>query len=270
MDYLARDDAPFSAELWAQIDKAVVSSAKETLVGRRFLPLYGPLGGSASSIKIDRPDKEEVFEDGFAVFKNRNIVQIPQLYEDFWIYWRDLADAEENGRPLDLSSAREASQIISRREDSMIFYGNKALGIDGLLTSAGTQSVKRSDWASGEGAFADVAKAMTLLQQSGCYGKYVLLVSPDLFIQLQRIQPGTGILESERIASLIQGKILMSTVLESKTALLLCPQSQFMDLVVGQDIATAYTELVDLNHHLRILETALVRIKAPKAIVVLK
>lgn len=270
MEYLARDDAPFSPEIWQQIDNAVVSAAKETLTGRRFLPLYGPLGGSALSIKIDRPGKEEVFEDGFASFQNRSIVQIPQLYEDFWIYWRDLAASEESGYPLDLSAAREAAQTLSRREDTLIFYGNKNLGIDGLLSVQGANSLKRSDWSSGEGAFTDVAKAMTLLQQNGCYSRYALVVSPDLYIELQRIQGGTGILESERIASLINGKIYMSTVLQAKTALLLCPQSQFMDLVVGQDVATAYTELVDLNHHLRVLETALPRIKSPKAIVVFK
>ena len=270
MDYLARDDAPFSEELWKQIDGAVVSGAKETLVGRRFLPLYGPLGPGVAHIKIDHPGKEEVLQDGFAVMQNRELAQLPQLYEDFWIYWRDYAAANHANLPLDLSPAREAAQILARREDNMIFYGNKALGIDGLLTASGSQSVKRSDWSSGEGAFTDVASAMTALQQNGCYSRYTLIVSPDLYISLQRLQASVGVLEAERIARLINGKVFMATVLEPNTALLVCPQPQFMDLVVGQDMATAYTELVDLNHHLRILETALPRIKNPKAIVVFK
>ena len=32
----------------------------------------------------------------------------------------------------------------------------------------------------------------------------------------------------------------------------------------------AYTEAVDLNHHLRVLETALPRVKSPDAVVVIK
>jgi uncharacterized linocin/CFP29 family protein len=44
MDYLSRDGSPISAELWAEIDKTVVSTAKKVLTGRRFLSVYGPLG----------------------------------------------------------------------------------------------------------------------------------------------------------------------------------------------------------------------------------
>ncbi|MFV0414272.1 MAG: family 1 encapsulin nanocompartment shell protein [Oscillospiraceae bacterium] len=270
MDYLGREGAPISAELWDAIDGAVVSTAKETLVGRRFLPLHGPLGPGVGIAAVDQPGKQEVFENGFAVAASRTVLQIPQLYQDFWILWRDLEEAARVGVPLDVSGARQAAQAISRREDEMVFYGVKSLGIDGLLTAKGSLSVKRSNWEEGEGAFADVVAAVTLLQQKGRYGKYTLVVSPDLYVQLQRIQPGTGILESERVKKLVDGKLYMSTVLQAKTALLVCAQPQFMDLAVGQDISTAYTEQVDLNHHLRILETAVPRIKAPDAIVVIK
>ena len=41
-----------------------------------------------------------------------------------------------------------------------------------------------------------------------------------------------------------------------------------MDLVIGIDMTTAYLELVDLNHHMRVLETVLPRIKRQDAIVV--
>lgn len=270
MDYLARDDAPFTQELWKAIDDAVVSSARETLVGRRFMPLYGPVGGAARTAVIDSTKKEEVFEDGFASFAGRTTVQLPQLYEDFWLYWRDLEAARAEGRPADLSAARMAAQTLARREDGMIFYGVKSFGIDGILSVKGVQTQKRSDWAQGEGSFSDIAAAVAALQAAGCYGRHTLVVSQDLFIQLQRIQPGTGILESERVKSVLSGGLFASSVLQPKTAVLLSAQQQYMDLMVGQDIATAYTEAVDLNHHLRVMETAVPRIKVPDAIVVFK
>ncbi|MGD9559749.1 MAG: family 1 encapsulin nanocompartment shell protein [Oscillospiraceae bacterium] len=272
MDYLSRGDAPFDEALWSRIDAAVVDAAKGILVARRFLPLFGPVGPGADVARIDLfGQKEEVAKDGFAVMKNRTVQQIPQLCEDFWLYWRDLAMYEKEGVPVDLGSARAASEALARREDTMVFYGVKELGIDGLLTAKGTASQKRSDWSTGEGAFTDVAAAVTTLLQNGRIGRHTLVMSSDLYVQLQRIQPGTGELESKRVGKLLEGGgMYMSTVLQPKTALLVCAQPQYMDLVVGQDISTAFTEAVDLNYHLRVLETALPRVKAPDAVVVFK
>lgn len=271
-DYLGREGAPFSAELWQQIDGAVVNAAKETLVARRFLPLYGPLGAGVGSVPIDRLDEKEEtsVEEGFAYIEGRTMAQIPQLHEDFWLYWRDIEMSEHAGVEINLSAAQMAAQKLALREDKMIFYGVKALGIEGLLTAKGIGTIKRGDWSQGEGAYADVAKAMTMLLQKGRMGRLKLLVSPDVLVQLERLQPGTGVLESQRIEKLLGSKIYMSLSLEPNTAALISAQPQYMDLVVGQDIRTAYTEAVDLNHHLRVLETALPRIKAPDAVVVLK
>lgn len=267
-DYLGRDGAPFSVELWNAIDSAVVSTVKETLVARRFLTLHGPLGPGVRFAAVDKLGREEVDEDGFAVMQGRNLVQLPQLYEDFWLYWRDLEASSDAGMDINLTAARMASQALSLREDKMAFYGIKSLGIEGLANAKGSNTLKRSgSWGDGEFAYSDIAKGMTTLLQKGRIGRLTLVVSPDVLVQLERIQPGTGVLESKRIEKLLSSKIYMSVSLEPNTALLVSAQPQYMDLVVGQDIKTAYTEGVELNHHLRILETAVPRVKAPDAIV---
>lgn len=267
MDYLSRGDAPFSDDLWQQIDSAVIAAAKDILVARRFVPLYGPLGPGASVAKIDAPGKEETMEDGFSVMNERTLAQIPQLYADFWIYWRDLAANEREGTPVDLGAAIAASQNLALKEDSMIFYGVESLGIKGLLTTEGVNKQKRSDWTKGEGSFTDIATAIATLISKGRIGRHTLVISQDLYVQLQRIQLGTGEMEIDRICRLLDGRIFTSPILKPETAMLVCAQPQYMDLAVGLDISTAYTEAVDLNHHLRVMETALPRIKAPDAIV---
>lgn len=267
-DYLGREGAPFSEDLWNQIDRAVVDSAKETLVARRFLPLHGPLGPGVATVAVDRLGREEVESDGFSVMQGRALVQLPLLWEDFWLYWRDLESAQP-GIDMSLSAARTAAQALAIKEDRMVFYGVEALGIEGLLTAKGINTLKRSgDWGEGENAYRDVAQAMSTLVAKGRIGRHTLVVSPDVQVQLARIQPGTGILESARLEAMLGRKIQMSTSLKPGTALLVSAQPQYVDLVVGQDIRTAYTEAVDLNHHLRVLETALPRVKAADAIVV--
>lgn len=268
MDYLGRTAAPFDSYLWSRIDETVVDAIKNVVVGRRFLPFYGPLGNGIQSVAIDAPGKREVLENGYASTEGRKLVELPQLYEDFWLDWRDLEHATKEGFPADLSAVVEAAQQAGRREDRTIFYGNDALAISGLLTAEGTNTLSLHNWSQGEAPFQDVAAGVTLLEQKNRIGKYALVVSLDLYLQLERIQNGTGVLESERISGLLGGRLFKSTVLKPKTAVLLCCESPYVDLAVGQDFATAYLELVDLNHHLRILETATLRLKAPDAVVV--
>lgn len=270
MDYLSRQSAPFSEDLWAEIDQTVVAAARESLVGRRFMPFFGPVGPGLSTAEINSPEKEESFKDGFSVMEGRRLVRVPQLYEDFWLYWRDIESSRLAGFPVDLAAVRNAAQKLAWREDKMIFYGVKAYGLEGLLTAKGSESQALGDWNAGEKAFQAVAQAVATLTGKGKIGRYALALSPDLYVALHRLQGGTGILELDRIKSLLSGGVFNAPSLEAKTAVLVCAQPQYMDLMIGQDISVAYTELVDLNHHLRIVETAVVRIKDPGAIVVFK
>ena len=107
-----------------------------------------------------------------------------------------------------------------------------------------------------------------MLNDKGFIGRYALVLSPDLYLDLQRIQPGTGLMEIDRVSTMVEGRVFRAPVLGIKKAVLVCCEPQYMDLVIGQDIQTAYLELVDLNHHMRVLETALPRLKEQEAVVV--
>ena len=267
MDYLERE-GPFTEDLWQKLDSVVVNELKKQLIGRKFMPIKGPMGSGMQFIKVDTLDKEEVVEDGFAMTEGRKVYEIPQLYADFWLYWRDLQSTGDAN--ADLSAAMRASQMLAKREDNLIFYGNQKLGIDGLLTIKGSQSVKKGDWSTGEASFKDVYAGITKLEKANRLGRYSLIMSPDLFAELQRIQPGTGTIEAERIKTLITGSMLKSTELKEKTAFLVCGESYYMDLAIGQDVTTTIVDDENLNQKLRIMETALPRIKAPDSIVVFK
>lgn len=267
-DFLGRSASPLDEAFWSALDATVVETARGMLTARRFLPLCGPLGAGVQVAPVDRPIPTERTEDGFTFVDGRAYVELPQLTEDFWILWRDVEAAKREGLPVDLHAAHMAAQALCRREDQMVFYGVKRLGIEGLLTTGGTNVLDRGDWSAGESSFTDIAAGMAVLQQKGRIGRITLVLSQDLFVQLHRIQPGTGLTEIERVRSLLEGRLFQTPVLQPGTALLLCPQPQYMDLVVGQDIRTAYAEQLDLNHRFRILETACPRIKSPDAIVV--
>lgn len=268
MDVLARDTVSFSDEFWANIDKTVVDTVKTHIIGRRFLSLFGPLGAGVRSINIDDINSGEEFNNGYVKTTGRRFVELPQLYADFVLTWRDIEHSKSTGQPLDLSKVKQAAQAIALKEDSLIFFGNEFLGLEGLLTAEGTTKLQRSDWTVADNAFKDIAKGLSVLRSKFLIGRYSLVLSPDLYVQLQHIHPGLGMMEEERISKMLDGHLYNAPVLGSNKAVLVCADSQYMDLAVGKDIETAYLESRDLNHAFRIIETVALRIKNKEAVIV--
>jgi Uncharacterized protein, linocin/CFP29 homolog len=269
MSYLSREAAPLSAQIWNQIDNTVVQAAKKVLTGRRFLHIFGPLGIGVQNIQIDDADAvAELISDGIITTTGRRFVQIPTIFDDFTLFAKDLESSGLAGYPTDLSKAVSSAEACALKEEKLIYFGSKELGYDGLLTASGVNKIKKTDWAEGENAFSDIAAGIELLVSQNIYGTYSLAVSPDMYMKLQRLQPGTGLLEIDRIGKLLNGHIYNAPALGKDKAVLVCSDPRNMDLVIGQDLAAAYLEQKDLNHSFRILETVLLRIKRKQAIVV--
>lgn len=268
MDYLARESADLSDALWRDIDSTVMSAIKEQIVCRRFLKLFGPIGPGSTSVTVDSVDKNEVLENGIGRITGRSRLELPLLYEDFDILGRDLEYAKETGYPVDLSGAIRAAKNAARREDELILLGNATLGTQGLANAKGAKRLKKTDWKQGENGYTDVAKAVAELAKNGYLGRYALVVSPDIYLDLQRLQPSLGMLEIDRIKKLIGDNIYMYGSFGTGKASLVCAEPEYLDLAVGLDFSVGYVELANFNHTFRVMETAALRIKDPGAIVV--
>ena len=237
MDVLGRESAPINAVLWNQIDEAVIETARKLLTGRRFLSLAGPLGAGAQSVIVDSAAMTEELEAGLGQIRGRRFQPLIQLFEDFTLLWRDL-ESVESGASLDRSRILEAARKLARREDELIFFGNPAAGVSGLVNTEGAVHCARGDWSQSENAFADIAKGLNELESRGYVSGITLVLSPDRMLDLQRIQPGTGLLEVDRIARLIDGPVLKSPVLKQNHALLIAAEPENVDLALGMDLST--------------------------------
>ena len=253
MEFLMRSDSKLSEAQWKAIDEKVVAAARSVLTGRRFLNIYGPLGAGVPAVEITKDGKKQ-------------IAMLSELSSDFTLGWRELETAERLNLPVSYSEAVSAAVDTALKEDQLIFLGDKDSGAAGLLSNPG-KTIKMQDWDKDEHAFAAVSAGLQFMLENRTYGSKVLVVSPDVFAGLQRIQPGTGTLESQRISALIEGKIYQSPVLPAKTALLVAPDEQNMDLAIGQDLVTGYLGSSDMNHDFRVFETVLLRLKNPDAVV---
>lgn len=266
MDILARDDAPLSAEQWAELDEIVVGVARKYLVGRRLLPLFGPLGAGMPVVPkaaLEGLGGEEPITAG-----DMELIPLEEISRDFVMDWRDFEGPERVQIPVSWAPAAAAAQDVARQEDAIVFTGSKVTGSKGLVGGAG-QKLKSSGWAEPGALLADYARAVDLLGSAGFPGPYALVVSPGTYAQAHRPmgQGGQGQLEIQLIKQQAEGGVFASGTLKPTQALVLEPGAMNADLALGLDLVTAYLGAEEMRHPFRILETVALRIKRPDAIV---
>lgn len=265
-DFLNRDQAPLSKEQWAKLDEMVVGAARKILVGRRVLTLSGPYGAGLQTIPLNRVDvgvacvhqegsAEECETGGPVTLTQREMLTVPVIHKDFWLLWRDIETSQQFNAPLDLSPAAAAAVACAYAEDEMIF--------DALLKSAGSR-IDAADWDVEGSGFANVVAATETLISGGCYGPYAAVFPSAIYAKLHRLMGRGGRLEIQHIGEVASGGVLQSPRLQ--TPMVVAQGVENLDLVVGQDLTTAYLGPDLIDHHFRVLESLVLRVKRAGAI----
>ncbi len=271
---LLREEAPLTPEEWDSIDEIVVRVARNRLVGRRFIQIFGPLGAGLQSVYQDTyagADSGAVSmlgeEDIHPVHTElREFKQLPLIYKDFWIYWRDIETARSFGMPLDISAAAGAANFVAQAEDDLILNGHKKLGFEGLLNAKWRNTVPMLNWDESGLAFQNVVDATKKLIDSGYYGPFAMAVSPSLFSKMQRVYNNTGVLEINQVRELVTAGVFQTPVLPDDGVVIVSTGPENFDMAVAQDLITAYLGPDKMNHPFRVLESLVLRIKRPEAI----
>lgn len=243
-DYLMRGDAPLSDGEWAQLDKIVVDVARQFLVGRRFLDLAGPFGAGLEVIPVGTGE-------------GRTYVGLEVIEQEFALNWREVEASRMMGVPLELGSAAQAAMACARAEDEMVLRG--------LMAASGKQ-VALGDWSEPGAPLADVVKATETLFADGFFGPYAVVLSPNLYTETQRVSRGMGRMVGKLITDVAGGGLFRSALLKKDQGMVLSLGAFNFDLVVGQDLVTAYQGNEGLDHSFRILETLALRVKRAGAV----
>jgi uncharacterized linocin/CFP29 family protein len=281
-DYLLRDDAPFSAEEWNRLDQVVINTARHLLVGRRFIDLTGPLGIGAQTVPVlgvgngqacihddEGCQCAECDCDPVGVTQ-RKFLTFPLIHKDFCLAWRDIEASKAMGWPMELGPAAAASAACARMEDELIFQGQPKHGRQGLLNAEGRNTLALGNWDEPHQAFETIVAATEKLISAGFYGPFAVVLSPKLYAKTQRVAKGIGRLESRLIEDVAEGGLFRSPILAENQGLVLSQGAHNLDLVVAQDLITAYLGPENMDHTFRILESLVLRIKRPGAICTLE
>jgi uncharacterized linocin/CFP29 family protein len=258
-DLMMRSTAPIDEGLWAKIDEMVLTVAKKNLVGRRFLPMVGPLGWGVEVA----PSFGFTVADGAAMTADK-VAYLPlqEIKAEFLVRAKNLAMAADTPFALDLGAVAIAAGELAKAEDKLIL---------GALVKGAAES-PLGDWAKMGEAVKAIASATAKLLAAGFDGPYAVVMGPADYAMLAgMVQYGAR--EMEMVEKLARAGLFVSPSWGAGHAgevLVVSPQAWNMDLVVGQDMVTAYLGNEGLDHRFRVFETLAVRLKRPGASCILK
>jgi uncharacterized linocin/CFP29 family protein len=253
-DYLMRDAAPFGSDVWAMIDGMVADVVKKNLVGRRFIELVGPLGWG-----VEIAPTFSFSTEGPAMAESKGYVELKEIGAEFRLKAKHMAVASATPFALDLGAVAMAASKLARAEDDLLLEGLRKGALSGQL----------GEWGSEGGPFKAIASATAKLRGEGFDAPYAAVMSPAMYASMAA-QMRQGRREIEMVERLVQAGLFQSTSMEDGQVLVASPQPWNFDLVIGQDIATAYLGNEGLDHLFRIFETLVLRVKRPNAVCVLE
>ncbi|MCE5197419.1 MAG: family 1 encapsulin nanocompartment shell protein [Armatimonadota bacterium] len=263
--YMGREDFAGGEAIWSKLDEIVIASARSQLSGRRILDVEGPYGLGLKSVPLS--DKM-VSETGVKLISG-GVLPVPLIETTFSIGARDLAAFEETGFSLDTESIARAAMAVAAAEDQLIFEGNKDIGVQGLLTAAGTQSVKVGNWGDVGTAANDIIGALNALDTAGFHGPYLLALSPDLYNLLFRLYPQGYQIEMQHVMGIVGSQPVKAPGIK-KGGVLLATGKQFASIIIGQDLTTGFVGPENADFMFKISESLVPRIRVPASVCVLK
>jgi uncharacterized linocin/CFP29 family protein len=265
---------PLSEQQWKHLQEEAVREARRTLVGRRFLGIYGPLGAGLESVNLEQygPDHDAEIDligrmdPEPIVAQSETFVRVPIIYKDFVIHWRDVELSKKLGAPLDATRAVRAAHFVADREDQLIFNGEPKFGIAGLLDAQGRNTVARGDWAKYGVAYQNVVEATELLLEHNHHRPFALALSARDYARLVRQREGQFAPELDAILRLCDDGVYTSPAIPQGKAVLLSTGDQNFDIAVAEDLSISFLGERDMDFPFRVYECLVLRIKRPRAI----
>src|SRR5580692_4772408 len=131
MNNLHRELAPVSDAAWAQIEEETARTFKRYLAGRRVVDVQGPGGVDLSAVGTGHLRTIAASKDGILA-RQREVKALVELRCPFELDRQMVDDVERGADDSDWQPVKDAARQIAFAEDSAIFEGYDAAGIQGI------------------------------------------------------------------------------------------------------------------------------------------
>lgn len=263
MDLLKRRLAPITSEAWQQIDDEAKRVLQLNLAGRRLVDFDGPHGWLYSAVNTGSLTIRNEGSLGVP-WGVRSIAPLIEVRVPFTLSMMEIDNAAR-GAILDLPAVVSAAEKAAHAEDTMIFNGFQAGGIEGIIPSSPHPAITIPE------DYADyptvVVDAIETLRRGGINGPYALALGPTCYAGLaQAAEDGHPI--RERVEHFLDGPLVLAPKVDG--AVLLSHRGGDFQLTVGQDLSIGYTGHDKETVHLYLTESFAFRVLDRTAAVYLK
>ena len=191
---VGRDQGILLREEMEFVDSVVIETIKPALIARQIMPLT-KVSDDGGVMFVTTPEEVDMSDASLTLhgaaqadditLYTRKENTIPVLQKNFKIQWRDLASSRRLGNDLWVQQVRNAARKVQELEERLLLTGEytgfPAMGINGLLTSAGTAAAATGNWPAN--AIADINTARSQLQADGFVGMPFDLIAPPAIVK---------------------------------------------------------------------------------------
>src|SRR6266853_1591166 len=178
MNNLHRELAPISDAAWAQIEEETTRTLKRYLAGRRVVDVRGPAGTVLSAVGTGHLRPIASQKDGILA-RQRDVKALVELRFPFELDRQAIDDVERGANDSDWQPAKDAARQIAFAEDSAIFEGYQAAGIQGIRQ--GTSNPVMTLPADVRHYPQVIAESLSRLRLVGVDGRYSVVLGADAY-----------------------------------------------------------------------------------------
>ena len=282
---VGRDTGELTDEELRYVHREVIQAAVPTLRARE---VYGidplPSVGLRSIRKYSNTDMSQALISMEAEMASVDRIQltagtdvnVPAIYKDFIINWRDVEAVRDFGGSLQMEDGRSAARQVAEEENKLLLTGEytgwKALGIQGLSTAT-NRNTQASGGAWPAFAITDVNAALAKLEEDGhTQGPYALVGRVAAIRKLDGQVSSTGItyktfLKTNGIIDMIIPDDSIYSSAGATTSAVVCEVDKAnFAFALAQDIIERPTRLPNGDIFVRVVEVGTPDIKRPTSI----
>ena len=262
MNHLRRELSPLTDRAAQLIEDEARQALATYLSARKLAEFSGPHGWEFSAVPLGGVQDVKLEADPTLSAKLRRVQPVVEVRTEFELSMSQLDDIERGADP-DLDAVVDAARRLALAEDRTVFYGSKAIGIDGIVSASTQHPITLSnDFEAFPGY---VSEAIEQLRISGVGGPYAIALDADSYTALAKTTGAGGYPVLQHVRRFADGPIVWAPALRG--ALVLSVRGGDFELVVGQDVSLGYLDHDRNKVSLYLEESFTFRLFSPEAAV---
>jgi uncharacterized linocin/CFP29 family protein len=265
MNNLKRELAPISSAAWKEIDAEATRVLKLKLAGRKLVDFEGPLGPTAGAVNTGRREPLGGSPAENVEATRRQTVPLIELRSYFELSREEIDAVERGAEDPELQPLIDAASRIAYAEDTAIFHGYAAGGIEGIDRASAHPILPIPD--DYQAYPHTIAEATRLLRLAGVDGPYAIAMGPRYYAGLTHAVGDGGYPVLNVVRALVDGPLVWAPAVNG--AIVVSMRGGDFKLTIGTDVSIAHQNHTDDVVRLYLLETMAFRVLTPEAAVAL-